>query len=147
MFKYDDGGRQAAGYRGDAGDCGVRAIAIATQLPYQQVYDLMNEFASRERGRMRNGKVKKSSARTGVFGPTFKRVMEHLGWTWVPTMAVGSGCKVHLKASELPSGRIICRVTRHYVAVIDGVIHDTFDPSREGERCVYGYYIKGNDNG
>jgi hypothetical protein len=26
--------------------------------------------------------------------------------------------------------------------VIDGVIHDTFDPSRGGTRCVYGYWIK-----
>jgi hypothetical protein len=27
--------------------------------------------------------------------------------------------------------------------VIDGVIHDLYDPSRDGTRCVYGYYQKG----
>jgi hypothetical protein len=26
-------------------------------------------------------------------------------------------------------------------AVIDGVIHDTFNPSRGGSRCVYGYWV------
>jgi len=25
-------------------------------------------------------------------------------------------------------------------AVIDGVLHDAYDCSREGTRCVYGYY-------
>ncbi len=30
---------------------------------------------------------------------------------------------------------------RHYTAVIDGVINDTHDPSREGTRCVYGYWV------
>lgn len=143
MFKYDDGGRAAAGFRGNTGDCVTRAIAIATQLPYQQVYDLVNEMSARERGRVRRGKVKKSSARTGVFKPTIRKVMEHLGWTWVPTMTVGSGCKVHLRADELPKGRIICNLSRHSCAVIDGVIHDDHDPSREGTRCVYGYFIKG----
>jgi len=31
-------------------------------------------------------------------------------------------------------------VWRHLTAVIDGVIHDTHDPSRDGTRSVYGYY-------
>lgn len=143
MFKYDDGGRAAAGFRGNTGDCVTRAIAIATQLPYQQVYDLVNELSSRERGRVRRGKIKKSSARTGVFKPTIRKVMDHLGWTWVPCMTIGSGCKVHLRADELPKGRIICNLSRHACAVIDGVIHDDHDPSRDGTRCVYGYFIKG----
>jgi len=30
--------------------------------------------------------------------------------------------------------------SKHYTAVIDGVIHDTHDPSRDGTRAVYGYY-------
>jgi hypothetical protein len=33
-FRYDDGGRKAAGFKGRAGDCVTRAIAIAAQLPY-----------------------------------------------------------------------------------------------------------------
>jgi hypothetical protein len=57
-------------------------------------------------------------------------------------MFIGSGCKVHLKKDELPSGNLIVRVSKHIVAVIDGVIHDLSDPSRSGTRCVYGYFKK-----
>ena len=50
--------------------------------------------------------------------------MQGLGWRWVPTMHIGQGCKL--------SG--------HCAAVIDGVLHDTEDCSRDGTRCVYGYF-------
>lgn len=36
--------------------------------------------------------------------------------------------------------RSIAIVTGHFVAVIDGVIRDTSDPSRDGNGCVYGYW-------
>ena len=38
-LKINDGGRAAAGYKGQAGDCVVRSIAIATGMNYQKVYD------------------------------------------------------------------------------------------------------------
>ena len=42
-LKVDDGGRSAAGYKGQAGDCVVRSIAIVTGMSYQKVYeDLYN---------------------------------------------------------------------------------------------------------
>ena len=40
-FVYDDGGRKEAGYKGYTGDCVTRAIAIASGLPYAQVYEAM----------------------------------------------------------------------------------------------------------
>lgn len=151
---YDDGGRAAAGYKGKAGDCVCRAIAIATERPYQEVYDLINEFAKSERKSKRKSGI--SSARTGVYKQTIKKVMEHYGWIWIPTMKVGQGCKVHLNEKELPSGRLVVSVSKHETAVIDGVIHDTYDPNDRGvytdadgnvipqtDRCVYGYFVKG----
>lgn len=139
-FVYDDGGREAAGFKGKTGDCVCRAIAIATGMPYKQVYDLINDHSSDER--ITKGKRKKSNARTGVYKQTYQKVLEHLGWQWVPTVFIGKGCMVHLCKDELPEGRIIVRLSRHTCAVVDGVIHDTYDPSRSGSRCVYGYYIK-----
>jgi hypothetical protein len=139
-FHFDDGGRNAAGYKGKTGDCVVRSIAIATELPYQQIYDNVNKLAQRERtGKRKRGK---SNARTGVYKGTMKKLLESLGWQWTPTMEIGSGCKVHLRGDELPSGRLIVSVSGHLTAVIDGVIHDTHDPSRRGTRCVYGYWQK-----
>ena len=137
---YDDGGREAAGYKGSAGDCAARAVAIVTGKPYQEVYDAINGLAGNERTGKRKRGV--SSARTGVYKNTLRRYMESIGWSFVPTMTIGSGCKVHLRDGELPIGRLLCNVSKHYVAVVDGAIHDTFDPSRDGTRCVYGYYAK-----
>src|ERR1700693_3060193 len=137
-FQFDDGGRSAAGYKGKTGDWVVRSIAIATGLPYQQIYDLVNGASACERtGTRKRGK---SNARTGVYKTSIKRVMKSLGWVWTPTMQIGSGCTVHLRADELPSGRLVVSVSKHLTAVIDGVIPDTHDPSRRGTRCVYGYW-------
>lgn len=142
MFIENDGGREAAGYKGQVGDCVTRAIAIATGKPYQEVYDALNGLAVNERkGKSKRGK---SSSRNGVYRATFAKYLLSLGWQWHPTMAIGQGCKVHMKADELPQGNLIVSVSRHMVAVINGVIHDTHDPSRDGTRCVYGYWSKTN---
>lgn len=136
-WEYDDGGRSAAGYRGSAGDCVCRAIAIALELPYQQVYDELNRAAKRERPRRGDTR---SSARTGVKIQTIRRYLEEKRWRWTPTMGIGTGCRVHLRRDELPEGRLIVNLSRHVSAVVDGVVRDTIDPSRRGTRCVYGYW-------
>lgn len=135
-YVLNDGGRSAAGYQGNAGDCVARSIAIAAQLPYKTVYDRL------ALGNQKDCGIK--SARNGIFTRKkwFKDYMVSIGFKWIPTMSIGSGCKVHLNANELPKGNVIARVSKHYVAVIDGVINDTYDCSRDGNRCVYGYWIK-----
>jgi len=55
---------------------------------------------------------------------------------------VGAGCQVHLRSDELPKAILIVKVSKHLTAVLNGVIQDTHNPSRGGNRCVYGYYIK-----
>ena len=138
IYIYDDGGRATTGYKGTTGDCAVRSIAIVTDKSYQQVYDALNHLTKFEHITKRKRKI--SNSRTGVYRRTIHKYLLSLGMSWTPTMFIGSGCKVHLKESELPSGRLVVCVSRHYVAVIDGVIHDTYDCSRDGTRCVYGYY-------
>lgn len=137
---YDDGGRAEAGYKGTAGDCVCRAIAIAAEMPYKDVYDLINAFGAKER--ITKNRKTKSSARNGVWKETVRKVMAHLGFVWHPVMKIGSGCTMHLYSDELPGGRLVVSVSHHEVAVIDGVIHDTYDCTRDGTRCVYGYYKK-----
>jgi hypothetical protein len=141
-FVYNDGGRAEAGWKGmvRVGDCVTRAIAIATGKPYQEVYDTINELALTERKSKRRRGT--STARNGVHRVTSDRYLMGLGWAWTPTMHIGSGCRVHLRRDELPTGRLIVSLSRHYTAVIDGVIHDRYDPSREGTRCVYGYWAQ-----
>jgi hypothetical protein len=141
-FQYNDGGRSAAGYQGNTGDCVCRAIAIAARVSYSEVYELINETSKCER----KGKRKRgiSSARSGVYKTTYKKIMERLGAEWTPLMGVGTGCQVHVRSCELPSeGRYILSLSKHWAAWIDGVLHDTHDCSRNGTRCVYGYWKLG----
>lgn len=170
-YRYNDGGRKDAGFKGNTGDCVTRAIAIASGLPYLQVYQALAKGTGGER--RSKGKAKRgATARNGVYVKRkwFKDYMATLGFRWVPTMFVGQGCKVHLKDGELPMGRLVVSVSRHYTAVIDGVIHDTYNPADRGaivypasypcealpkgatqldsgawvydpDRCVYGYWV------
>lgn len=147
-FVENDGGRAAAGYKGKSGDCVTRSIAIATGLPYQEVYDSLFTLAKKH-GETRRDKVARrikskndASPRDGMWKQIYRPYMASIGWKWIPTMLVGQGCKVHMKAEELPPGRLVVSVSKHMTAVIDGVINDTFDCSREGTRCVYGYFVK-----
>lgn len=144
-FMYNDGGRALAGYEGQANDCVCRSIAIATELPYQEVYDSLNRLAEKER--MSKRKKRRSHSRTGVYRGTYERYLESLGWEWVGTMKIGQGCRVHLAPNELPPGRLVVRLSKHLTAVVDGVIFDTHDPSRGGRRCVYGYFKQGRKVG
>jgi hypothetical protein len=154
-FVYNDGGREAAGFKGHAGDCVARSIAIASGRSYAEVYKALADGSGSER------QTRGRSARNGirVKRKWFKDYMGSIGFEWVPTMGIGTGCKVHLHDGELPSGRLVVAVSKHYTAVIDGEIHDTHNPQRGGtliwvpvwndpagkwieqpRRCVYGYW-------
>lgn len=139
-FQFNDGGRASEGFRHKkhCGDCVCRAISIATQRPYSEIYALILHYAKQERTSKRKRSI--SDPEKGVYRNTHSKVMDLLGWEWVPTMGIGTGCKMHLCAAELPQGRIVVNVSHHFTAVVDGVINDTYDPSRGGTRCVYGYY-------
>ncbi len=139
IYQYDDGGRKAAGFKGDTGDCVTRAVVIATELDYRQVYDALAGGNTGERDTKRRRGPKGRTARDGIHTTRkwFKDYMHSLGWTWTPTMGIGTGCTVHLADGELPMGRLIVAVSKHYTAVIDGVIHDTHDPSANRDELLY----------
>jgi hypothetical protein len=134
---YDDGGRILAGYRGETRDCVCRSIAIVqahlTGKPKGEAYiETYRALAAR----CRTGE----SPRTGIRKAIYKRLLAEWGWLWTPTMGIGTGTKIHLCAGELPSGPLVVSTSRHLVAVIDGVVRDTHDSTRDGTRCVYGYW-------
>ena len=151
QFVYDDGGRAAGGVKGSAGDCVTRAIAIATGKPYREVYDALfagihSLAAGRSRAAKRaarGGGRRGTTPRNGVSRKVYEAYLASIGWRWVPTMQIGTGARVHLRADELPAGRVIVRLSKHIAAVIDGVLHDTYQDDRDGTRCVYGYFTAG----
>lgn len=165
-FERDDGGREAAGFKGKAGDCVCRAIAIASGRPYGEVYQRLADGTGSQRvskhHRKRGVTKYTATARAGIFTRRkwFRDYMAELGFEWVSVMGIGTGCTTHLADDELPAGRLVVAVSKHYTAVIDWVIRDTFDPrrrthetgvkdgvsySRTYERCVYGYWRKTDD--
>ena len=143
-FNYNDGGRKDTGRKGSTGDCVARSIAIAANIPYEQVYNRLAEGNATQRvtRNTRKASARKRTASHGIYTRRkwFKDYMQLLGFVWTPTMQIGSGCTVHLRADELPQGRVVVALSKHYAAVINGVLNDTYDCSRNGTRCVYGYW-------
>ena len=131
-YRYDDGGRAAAGYRGKTGDCVVRAIAICAREVYRAVYVTMaghmkrngyaasgNAYATRERNR-------KAPRRRGQL--TAKRVQDQV-------LGAYGFRKISLPAGERPTfteayhrfGDCVVGTTKHVAAIVDGALRDTFD--------------------
>lgn len=128
-FKYNDGGRSKYFKADKVGDCVTRAIAIILSKDYKGVYNMIHALIG-------------YSPRNGVQKKDTKKIMQLFGGQWVSTARFGQSMKMHLNASEMPlKGRYVCQVSKHITAIIDGVINDTYDPSRDGTRMVYGYWL------
>lgn len=139
-FVYSTGGRENYFKQTNVRDCVTRAIANATGMDYLEVYNGINAEAKKEhKGKRMRGR---STARNGVYKGTIKRYIEGvLGWVWVPCMGIGTGCQTHLCEDELPKkGNYILNLSGHLSCIKDGVLYDTYDCSRNGTRCVYGYW-------
>ena len=154
QFTYNDGGRSKHFKAEHVGDCVTRAIAIATQRDYKEVYDRLNEMAKKESLKHHRGH-KRSNSRNGVFKETWKRYLKEIGWVHHKTCEIGSRSdKVKFVDGSLPEeGRLIVQLSRHLTCLVDGVINDTYDCSKKeyydresgdlvtnDERCVYGYW-------
>ena len=125
---YDDGGRSRYFSASSVCDCVTRSVAIATGLDYKEVYNRIRLIIG-------------YSPRNGIKRKDVKKVLDTFGGKWHSCMSIGSGCKVHLKDGQIPMDKIIvCSVSKHLTCVRNGIIRDTFDPSRDGSRCVYGYW-------
>lgn len=127
-YKLNDGGRQAAGFKGTAGDCGARAMAIALNLDYKAVYKELSQ-ANCDNGRSR-------SARNGIMKDIYTVVLKRYGWVWHKApQFIGRKAR----CSDMPKGSVIAKQAHHLVAVIDGVANDTWDCTH---KMVYGYWAK-----
>lgn len=127
---YDTGGREKYYKALRVKDCVTRAIAIATGMDYQETYKTLKKYNNGE------------SPRNGVYTIVYSKMLEDLGWEYISCSDDGNET-VYLRDGELPTeGVIICRIERHAVAIVDGVIHDTFNSAGDGSKKVYGYWKK-----
>lgn len=128
MYKYSDGGRSKAGYKGKSGDCGARAVSIATGMEYRDAIKLMKDFSEK-------GKLGSRAIANGVYKEDMDSALKSLGWEWVSAPKF-NGRKA--RYSDIPETAIL-RMARHYAAVVDGVLLDSWDSS---DKMVYGYWAK-----
>ena len=116
---YNDGGRFASGYKYHVQDCVCRALSIVTERPYREVQQALKTMDP-ENPRGRGG---------------YPQILNSLGFEWFPCTDI-----VHFSAEELPQGRIVVQNKEHLAAVINGVLHDTYDCSRKGTVPIKGYW-------
>ncbi len=126
MYKYDDGGRSESGLKSKT-DCGIRAVSIACEIPYQEARTLLKEFAAR-------GKQGSRAISRGMYKEDMDTALRSIGWVWKSAPKF-DGRKA--RYADLPHGRVIARMAHHYAAVVDGVLLDAFDSSH---KMVYGYW-------
>ena len=130
-FFYNDGGKHESGYKTKT-DCGIRAVAIACEVSYNDARAILKKAA--KDGVAGNGQIAK-----GIYKEDMNSALQSLGWVWRSAPKI-KGRKA--RYYDLPKGRVIARMSKHFVAVIDGVIHDTWDSS---QKMVYGYWEKINE--
>ncbi|MFO1065441.1 MAG: DUF2786 domain-containing protein [Pirellulales bacterium] len=126
-FVWNDGGRASSGFVGLAGDCVVRAIAIATGSSYRDIYAAI-------------GDATQKTPRNGVRPAVFDGMLSERGWTR------HSGAGHPFNANALPKGPVIVHLTQpestksHLCTVIDHVIHDTWNPYEDGDYRISDYW-------
>jgi len=129
QYIYNDGGREAAGMKTKT-DCGIRAVAIACEMTYSEARLLLKDASAVGR------KGSRAIAR-GIYKEDLTFALKELGWEWRPAPKF-DGRKA--RCSDMPKGeRVIVRMAKHFAAVIDCQIHDTWDSS---QKMVYGYWTK-----
>jgi len=138
-FVFDDGGKLDAEFYGESGDCTVRAFAIATELPYREVWKFFRRIS---RWRTTKDEAPRSKWRSRERMPIIEKVLMANGWErcYVPLdfrdtqeddkpFTLRELLDPHISDCEFPRGRVLVVQPKHVVAVVDGVIHDTFDSS------------------
>ena len=125
-YTHDDGGRQQAGFKGKTGDCLIRAPAIASGIPYREVYD-PTKPQFRVAGYRAVPDPSKAGKKSRRGQPTKARcqemVLERFGFRKVAL----AGPRPTYSEAFRQFGTCVARTRKHWVALKDGALRDTFD--------------------
>ena len=113
------------------GDCQIRALCKALDITWVEAFDLTVPIC-RE---VQTYTIFGGSCNIG------KGNLAKLGFQYVGISNKKGSVRptVDEFAKSHPSGRYICKVASHVVAVVDGKYYDTWDC---GYKSLYGYYLK-----
>ena len=116
-YHYCDGGREAAGYKGNkVGDCVTRAATILSGRPYREVYNLMAQANKPYSGAR--------SARNGIYKQAYVKVFKELN---IVKVKLPAGPKPTWYEAYMNYGDCIVTTTRHLAAITKGALRDTYD--------------------
>lgn len=124
-FRYNDGGRKAAGFEGGVADCVTRALAIETGRPYDQIRREVLALAPDA-----------ETAGVNVFGAEFEQYMrERHDRVFVPM-------RYAMRVADFPEYYGFIVLTKNHVTAVQvGVVEDVFDCGNELAR---GYWVVGD---
>ncbi len=111
----------------------TRAISVATGMDYKDCYMLINKYIEEEG----YDELYIQNCRQEIVKTVIKKILADLNIQNCWRSKFSQGCIIHLKKEELPLGTIIVQISKGLTTLIDGVIQDIYDPSRDGTRCVY----------
>ncbi len=138
---YNDGGQRASGIEEHVeftGGCFIRAVAIALELPYANVF---SHFAEEV------GTRRTAGAMDADYGCD---ILEEHGWVWMPPSALGVPYGRHKASTERTIkhcdkyfSRYMIWGFRHVFAVVEGVIQDHSYPMHhcKGAKQCWGAII------
>lgn len=132
-FRWNDGGRAAAGFTGFCGDCVTRSIAIGTGLSYRTVYEQLGDAANK-------------TPRNGLSTDIAKAYLAQAHWVFDqfdeiefdPVSFSRGVFIVHLV-------NVQSRRAGHLSCVIDGVVHDTWNPADDESYRLRGVWSSPNN--
>jgi len=136
-FTYNDGGRALAGFKGSTRDCGCRAVAIATGRDYREVYSFLNRMSKVEH--LPRG-WNKSHSRTGVHAITMHKYLKALDFKWTSCVYQDNDRFMCINKDDLPMGRLVLYMHRHFAAVINHVLYDTWNSGSGRYYQLKGYW-------
>ena len=139
-------------------DCGVRAICLAFDLDYKTEFDVATECKRtlapcHERWSVRQGDYismrSDADASKGLNKESALYALSKLGLdvvykTTTNTDGEGGENYLYFYAGNLPD-RCIAHVNRHWVAVRDGAVWDTWDSRGKRKKKLYGYVCLRSD--
>lgn len=113
-YEFTDAGRSVPGERND---CTVRALSEALCMPYKTVYDELTRLGRKP------GRGFRFLNLISAYAPNPMDI-EFLGNNL--SMACSGKCSLQRFVREHQDGHYVIRIRHHVLALVDGVVRDTF---------------------
>lgn len=102
-------------------DCSVRAYSVAACVSYTVAHELYRRF----------GRLDRHSTPTHITARLIFHTFPMAEFKWHLSLTVANFARSH------PTGRYICHVRKHAIAICDGIVYDWINSSRKKVISAY----------